>query len=93
VAFISPKVLDRLGIADQMKSKTVLVPNAQAGELVAKGEVEMGVAQASEIAAVPGTQVVGPLPGDLHIEMIFSVGIGSMSKDPAAAKSLNRAPD
>jgi molybdate transport system substrate-binding protein len=60
------KVLDRLGIADQMKSKTVLVPNAQAGELVAKGEVEMGVAQASEIAAVPGTQVVGPLPGDLH---------------------------
>ena len=82
------KVVDRLGIADQMKSKTVLVPGAQAGELVAKGEVEMGVAQASEIAAVPGTQVVGPLPGDLHIEMIFSVGIGSMSKDPAAAKSL-----
>ena len=82
------KVLDRLGIADQMKSKTVLVSNAQAGELVAKGEVEMGVAQASEIAAIPGTQVVGPLPGDLHREMIFSVGIGSTSKDPAAAKSL-----
>jgi len=82
------KVLDRLGIADQMKSKTVLVPGAEAGELVAKGEVEMGVAQASEIAAIPGTQVVGPLPGDLHREMIFSVGIGSTSKDPAAAKSL-----
>jgi molybdate transport system substrate-binding protein len=82
------KVLDRLGIADQMKSKTVLVPNAQAGELVARGEVEMGVAQASEIAAVPGTQVVGPLPGDLHSELTFSVGIGSQSKDPAAAKTL-----
>ena len=82
------KVLDRLGIADRMKSKTVLVPGAEAGELVAKGEVEMGVAQASEIAAVPGTQVIGPLPGDLHREMIFSVGIGSTSKDPAAAKSL-----
>jgi len=82
------KVLDRLGIADQMKSKTVLVPGAEAGELVAKGEVEMGVAQASEIAAIPGTQVVGPLPGDLHREMIFSVGIGSTSKDPGAAKSL-----
>jgi molybdate transport system substrate-binding protein len=82
------KVLDRLGIADQMKSKTVLVPNAQAGELVAKGEVEMGVAQASEIAAVPGTQVVGPLPGDLNSVIVFSVGVGSTSKDPAAAKSL-----
>jgi molybdate transport system substrate-binding protein len=82
------KVLDRLGIAEQMKSKTVLVPNAQAGELVAKGEVEMGVAQASEIASVAGAQVVGPLPGDLNSAIVFAVGIGSASKDPAAAKSL-----
>jgi molybdate transport system substrate-binding protein len=82
------KVLDRLGIADQMKSKTVLVPGAQAGELVAKGEVEIGVSQASEIASVPGAQVVGPLPGDLNSAIVFAVGIGSSSKDPAAAKSL-----
>jgi molybdate transport system substrate-binding protein len=82
------KVIDRLGIADQMKSKTVLVPGAQAGELVAKGEVEMGIAQASEIAAVPGAQVVGPLPGDLNSAIVFAVGIGSTNKDPAAAKSL-----
>jgi molybdate transport system substrate-binding protein len=40
------------------QSKTVLVPGAQASELVAKGEVEMAVAH----AAVPGAQVVGPLP-------------------------------
>src|SRR5258708_28482021 len=51
-------------------------------------EVEMGIAQASEIAAVPGAQVVGPLPGDLNSAIVFAVGIGSMSKDPAAAKSL-----
>jgi molybdate transport system substrate-binding protein len=82
------KVLDRLGIADQMKSRTVLVPGAQAGELVAKGEVEMGVAQASEIAAVPGTEVVGPLPGDLNSMIVFSAGVGPASKDMAAAKSL-----
>ncbi|WP_439400239.1 molybdate ABC transporter substrate-binding protein (plasmid) [Bradyrhizobium sp. PMVTL-01] len=82
------KVIDRLGIADQMKSKTVLVPGAQAGELVAKGEVEMGVAQASEIAAVPGAQVVGPLPGDLNSAIVFAVGVGSTSKDLEVAKSL-----
>jgi len=82
------KVLDRLGITDQMKAKTVLVPNAQAGELVAKGEVEMGVAQASEIAAVPGTQVVGPLPGDLNSRIVFAVGIGATSQNPEAAKAL-----
>ena len=82
------KVLDRLGIADQMKAKTVLVPGAEAGQLVARGEVEMGVAQASEIASVPGAEVVGPLPGDLNNAIVFAVGIGSTSKDPAAARSL-----
>jgi molybdate transport system substrate-binding protein len=82
------KVIDRLGITDQMKPKTILVPGAEAGELVAKGEAEMGVAQASEIAAVPGTRVVGPLPGDFDSKMTFSAGIGSSSKDPGAAKSL-----
>ncbi|HZS56076.1 MAG TPA: substrate-binding domain-containing protein, partial [Bryobacteraceae bacterium] len=61
---------------------------AQAGELVAKGEVEMGVAQASEIASVPGAKVVGPLPGDLNSEIIFAAGVGATTKDPAAAKSL-----
>jgi molybdate transport system substrate-binding protein len=79
------KVLDRLGIADQMKSKTVLVPGAEAGQLVAKGEAEMAVAQASEIAVVPGAQVVGPLPGDLNSEIVFSAGVGVTSKDMAAA--------
>jgi molybdate transport system substrate-binding protein len=82
------KVLDRLGIADQMKPKTILVPGAEAGQLVAKGEAEMAVAQASEIAAVPGTQVVGRLPGDLNSEIVFSAGVGATSKDSAAATSL-----
>jgi molybdate transport system substrate-binding protein len=82
------KVLDRLGIADQMKSRTILVPGAEAGEIVAKGDAEMGVAQASELASVPGIKVVGPLPGDLNSEIVFAVGIGSTSTDLAAAKSL-----
>ena len=82
------KVLDRLGITDQMKSKTILVPGAQAAEVVAKGEAEMGVAQASEIVPIAGAQLVGPLPGDLNNVTLFAAGIGSASKDPAAAKAL-----
>jgi hypothetical protein len=56
--------VDRLGIADQLRSKTILVPGAQAAELVAKGEAEIGVAQTSEIVPVTGAQVLGPLPGE-----------------------------
>src|SRR5213078_2844576 len=58
------RVLDRLGIAEQMKAKTILVPGAQAAEVVAKGEAELGVAQGSEIVPVAGAQLVGPLPGE-----------------------------
>jgi molybdate transport system substrate-binding protein len=82
------KVLGRLGIEGQMRATTILVPGAEAGEIVANGEAEIGVAQASELAAVPGVTVVGPLPGDLNSEIVFAAGIGSACKDTAAAKSL-----
>jgi molybdate transport system substrate-binding protein len=82
------KVLDRLGIADQMKSKTTLVPGAQAAEVVSKGEAELGVAMASEIVPIAGAQLVGPLPGDLGMVLVFSAGIGPTSKDPAASNAL-----
>jgi len=82
------KVVDRLGIADQLKSKTILVPGAQAADLVAKGEAEIGVGQTSEIVPVAGAQVLGPLPGELASTTLFTAGIGADTKAPEAAKSL-----
>jgi len=81
-------VLDRLGIADQLKSKTILVAGAQAADMVAKGEAEIGVGQTSEIVPVAGAQVLGPLPGEFASTTVFTGGIGASSKDPEAAKSL-----
>jgi molybdate transport system substrate-binding protein len=82
------KVVDKLGIAEQLKSKTVLVPGAQAADLVAKGEAELGVGQTSEIVPVAGAQLVGPLPGEFASLTMFTAGIGADSKVPEAAKSL-----
>jgi molybdate transport system substrate-binding protein len=81
-------VVDRLGIAEQLKPKTILVPGAQAAEVVAKGEAEIGVAQASEIVPVAGAQLVGPLPGEMASMTLFTAGIGAGSTVPEAAKSL-----
>jgi len=81
-------VLNRLGIADQLKDKTILVPGAQAPEVVAKGDAELGVAQASEIVPVAGAQLVGPLPGELASMTVFTGGIGATSKSPEATKTL-----
>jgi molybdate transport system substrate-binding protein len=82
------RVIDQLGIAEQLKAKTILVPGAQSGDVVAKGEAEIGVAQASEIVPVSGAQLVGPLPGELASMTQFTAAIGAGSKQAEAAKSL-----
>jgi molybdate transport system substrate-binding protein len=82
------RVLERLGVTEQMKAKTILVPGAQAAEVVARGEAELGVAQGSEIVPVAGAQLVGALPGDLARITLFTAGIGAESKSLEAAKEL-----
>jgi molybdate transport system substrate-binding protein len=81
-------VIDQLGIADQLKSKTILVSGAQSAEMVAKGEAEIGVGQSSEIVPVAGARVLGPLPGEFASTTVFTAGIGASSKSPDAARSL-----
>jgi molybdate transport system substrate-binding protein len=81
-------VIDQLGIAEQLKPKTILVQGALAAEFVARGEAEIGVGQASEIVPVSGAQLVGPLPGELGSVTQFTAGIGAGSKQADAAKSL-----
>jgi molybdate transport system substrate-binding protein len=81
-------VVEQLGIAEQLKSRTILVPGAQDADVVAKGEAEIGVGQASEIVPVSGAQLVGPLPGEFGSVTKFTAGIGAGSKASEAAKSL-----
>ena len=85
------KVLERLGIANEMQSKTVF-PNpktpAAVGVLVANGEAEIGVHVMQELMSVAGIDLVGPLPGDLQNTIVFSAAIMTGAKDAAAAKAL-----
>jgi molybdate transport system substrate-binding protein len=71
-----------------MKAKTILVPGAQAAEVVAKGEAELGIAQGSKIVPVAGAQLVGPRPGEFASMTVFTAGIGAGSKSPDPAKQL-----
>jgi molybdate transport system substrate-binding protein len=85
------KVLDRLGIANEMKSKTVF-PNpkapAEVGVVVANGEAEIGVYIIQELMPVAGIEIAGPLPGDLQDTIVFAAAIMTGAKDAAAAKAL-----
>ena len=82
------KLLDRLGIADVVKPKAVLVPGGAVAEHVAKGEAEIGIHQISEILPVKGVTLVGPLPAEIQNFTVYAAGIGAASGDPGAARAL-----
>ena len=85
------RVLDRLGIADQMKPKTKLLAQGYTAEFVAKGEAEVAIQLANEILAVPGVEFV-PLPPELQTtDFVFSAGVAISAKEPEVAKALIRA--
>jgi molybdate transport system substrate-binding protein len=81
-------VIQRLGIAEQMKPKTVLVEVGPVGEVVANGQAEIGAQQISELLPVPGVDVVGPLPGDLQQVLIYTSGIPANARNADAAKAF-----
>jgi molybdate transport system substrate-binding protein len=80
--------IERLGIAAQLAGKTVLAGGGQTGVVIAKGDAELGIAQASEIIPIPGTQLVGPLPGDLASMTVLAGGISAKSASAEQAKAL-----
>jgi len=68
-------VLQRLGIADQIRAKARIPAGGLIGELLVRGEAELGVQLISELLAVPGLVLAGPLPRELQNIMMFSAGI------------------
>lgn len=81
------KVLDRLGIQDAVKGKSVLAANGLGVmKLVAAGEAEIGVTQISEILHVKGDTLAGPLPAELQLASNYSVAQGSATPQAAAAQ-------
>jgi molybdate transport system substrate-binding protein len=83
------KVLERLGIAEQMKAKTKFPPaGGFSAELLISGEAELAVQQVPELLHVAGAEIVGPLPGDLDAVTEFAAVVGSDAKDAEGARAL-----
>jgi molybdate transport system substrate-binding protein len=86
--YVSTEMFGKLGIAEEMKGKAKMIPATPVGEIVAKGEAEIGFQQISELKPVAGIDVVGPLPDPLQKITVFSAGIATVSKEPEAGKAL-----
>jgi len=83
------KLLERMGIAEQMKSKTRYPPaGGFSAELLLTGAAELAVQQKPELLHVSGVDIVGFLPGDLNMVTEFAVGIMAGSKNVETGKAL-----
>jgi molybdate transport system substrate-binding protein len=79
-------LLERLGVAQAMKSKTTLTSRPVA-ELMASGEVEIGMQQIVAILPVAGAELVGPLPSELQNAIIYAAGVSRSAQNDAGAKN------
>lgn len=81
------RVLERLGLTEELKVKLKPTPADQFAKVVPSGEAEMIVIPISAIMS-PGMDLVGPVPSELQNYFVFTAGIGANVKEPEAAKAL-----
>ena len=86
--YVSTEMFDKLGIKEAMQGKARKIPAIPVGEIVARGDAEIGFQQISELRPVEGIDIVGPLPDELQKITVFSAGIATVSKEPDAGKAL-----
>jgi molybdate transport system substrate-binding protein len=99
VAYIDPKsggssgiyvdkLLERLGIAEQVRPKAKLKSGGYAADFVASGEADIVVQQVSEILPVKGVTFIGPLPAEIQNTTTYSGAVSAQSKQREAGEAL-----
>ncbi|MEY8689929.1 MAG: molybdate ABC transporter substrate-binding protein [Leptothrix sp. (in: b-proteobacteria)] len=78
----------QLGIADEVKSKAILVPRGLAADRVLSGEADLALQQASEILPVKGVVLAGLLPESIQSETTYAAGVSARTASRAAADQL-----
>lgn len=83
------QLFERWGIADEIRPRIVTPPpGVPVGSLLAKGEVDLGFQQLSELIHLPGITVVGALPAAIQITTTFTAGLCTTATQPHAARAL-----
>jgi molybdate transport system substrate-binding protein len=89
--YLTTELYQRLGIADQVMSKSRLIGGGErVGAVVARGEAEIGFQQMSELLPVPGIAHITPLPREVQKVSIFSAGVAVSTGDSDAAHAVVR---
>ena len=82
------QLFEKMGIAARIKPKAVLVPGGLVAQRVVNGEADLAIHQISEILAVPGATLVGPIPAEIQNYTVYAGGVATAARDAAAAQAF-----
>ncbi len=86
--YVSTELFPRLGLAEQLAPKSRRIVSERVAAVVARGEVEIGFQQVSEILSIEGAAYAGPLPNEYQRVTTFSTGIATDAENPDGAQKL-----
>jgi molybdate transport system substrate-binding protein len=86
--YLSGELFPKLGIAEKIKDKSKRIVSERVGDVVARGDAEIGFQQVSELLPIAGIDYVGPLPEGAQKVTVFSAGVATGAKNPAEASRL-----
>jgi molybdate transport system substrate-binding protein len=84
------KIMQNLGIADEMAKKTKLTQAGYSADRVASGEVDIAIQNVSEIVPVKGVKLAGMLPEPLQVYTPYAAGVATKSVAPKEATDFIR---
>ena len=83
------RLFERWNIAERIADRTVEAkPGIPVGQLVARGDADLGFQQLSEFLGVEGIDIVGPLPADIQTTTVFTAGVSTRSAHPDGARAF-----
>ena len=82
------KMIERLGIADEINRKAVITEGGFTAEMAASARTELAVQQISELMVIPGVDIVGPFPDEINEKLAFAGAVFTDSADAASARAF-----
>ena len=86
--YVSTELFPRLGLADELAPKSRRIVSERVAAVVARGEIEIGFQQVSEILSIEGAAYAGPVPAEYQLVTTFSAGIATNAANPDGAQRL-----
>ena len=86
--YLATELFPRLGLAEQLAPKSRRIVSERVAAVVARGEVEVGFQQVSEILSIEGAAYAGPIPAEYQRVTTFSTGVTAQARNAAGGRRL-----